>query len=214
MIDAKEETMKRDALKVLACVLTLALMAMTGCGDDTTEKGKDTGPAVDSGLTKEAGTGLEAGAGQEAGGQCQQQGERCGPGFDDCCAELICCSGVPVPVGQEYCGVTCPISDKNLKYDKRSLAPEAVLERLMTLPIATWTYNHEPPGVRHVGPMAQDFYATFGLGASDDYIAPIDANGVALVALQQIYRELQQLRCEVRSLRAENEALRAKQGKR
>ena len=192
------------AATVVACGLLLAVTAGTGCSDDTSKT--DTGPGQDTGA---ADTGAA-----DTGGQCQEQGERCGPGFDECCQGLMCCSGVPVPVGEEYCGVTCPISDRNLKYNKRSLAPKAVLERLMTLPMATWTYNHEPPGVEHIGPMAQDFHAAFGLGVSDKHIAQIDADGVALVAIQAIYRELQQLRCEVKSLKAENAAMRATRSKR
>ena len=117
--------------------------------------------------------------------------------------------GVPVPPGQEYCGVTCPISDEKLKYDKRSLAPEAVLERLMTLPIASWTYNHEPPGVRHIGPMAQDFHGAFGLGVSPTGISTLDASGVALAAIQALADQNDQLRAENAQLRSEVDAMRA-----
>jgi len=34
--------------------------------------------------------------------------------------------------------------------------------------------------VLHLGPVAQDFHAAFGLGADDKHIATVDADGVAL----------------------------------
>ncbi|MGA8026625.1 MAG: hypothetical protein WB992_05725 [Bryobacteraceae bacterium] len=36
--------------------------------------------------------------------------------------------------------------------------------------------------------MAQDFYAAFGLGNSDKYIAQGDAQGVALASIQGLYQ--------------------------
>jgi hypothetical protein len=78
-----------------------------------------------------------------------------------------------------------------------------VLEAVAGLPIATWRYEWEPDGVRHLGPMAQDWKATFGLGDEDDTVIPtVDANGVALVAIQALYREVTELRAEVERLRA------------
>jgi hypothetical protein len=45
-------------------------------------------------------------------------------------------------------------------------------------------------GVRHIGPMAQDFAAAFGFGDTDRKISFIDANGVATVAIQALYRRV------------------------
>ena len=42
-------------------------------------------------------------------------------------------------------------------------------------------HRQEPGGG---GPMAQDFYAAFGLGNSDKSIGLLDASGVALAAIQ------------------------------
>ncbi|HKX61073.1 MAG TPA: hypothetical protein VJS65_04505, partial [Verrucomicrobiae bacterium] len=39
-------------------------------------------------------------------------------------------------------------------------------------------------------PMAQDFYETFGLGGNPTAIATIDADGVALAAIQGLNRKL------------------------
>jgi hypothetical protein len=76
-----------------------------------------------------------------------------------------------------------------------------VLEKLAALPISTWNYKGDDPAVRHLGPMAQDFAAAFGLGDDDRTINMIDANGVVMVAIQALYRRVQQLEAEVSKLR-------------
>jgi len=77
-----------------------------------------------------------------------------------------------------------------------------ILEKLAALPVSTWNYKTDPPSVRHLGPMAQDFAAAFGLGADDRTIAFVDANGVLMVAVQALYRKVRQLEAEVAELRA------------
>ncbi|MGW0868107.1 tetratricopeptide repeat protein [Streptomyces sp. NPDC002611] len=76
----------------------------------------------------------------------------------------------------------------------------AVLRAVATLPVSTWSYRGEE-GVRHLGPMAQDWYAAFGLGADDRTIHPIDVNGVSVVAVQALYRMVSGLQDEVSRLR-------------
>ncbi len=78
-----------------------------------------------------------------------------------------------------------------------------ILERLAALPISTWNYKNDPPAVRHLGPMAQDFAAAFGLGDDDTRIATVDAQGVLMVAVQALYRRVQQLEREVAELRGD-----------
>jgi hypothetical protein len=75
-----------------------------------------------------------------------------------------------------------------------------VLTKLGALPVATWRYRWEPAGVRHLGPMAQDWHAAFGLGKGDTTIPIVDAHGVLLVAIQALCRELDELRTEVDQL--------------
>ncbi|MGI5339477.1 tail fiber domain-containing protein [Streptomyces sp. CA-181903] len=76
----------------------------------------------------------------------------------------------------------------------------AVLEKVLALPVSTWRYNWEEPHVRHLGPMAQDWWAAFGLGGSDTAITCADANGVALVSIQALHRRLTELQRQVDSL--------------
>ncbi len=77
-----------------------------------------------------------------------------------------------------------------------------ILEKLAALPISTWSYKSDPPSVRHLGPMAQDFMAAFGLGGDDKVIHMVDANGVVMVAIQALYRRVLELEADVASLRA------------
>jgi hypothetical protein len=80
-------------------------------------------------------------------------------------------------------------SDRTLKHDFRPVDKRSVLERVARMPIPSWSYKAEKPSVRHLGPMAQDFYAAFGLGLDDKHITTIDEGGVALAAIQGLYRE-------------------------
>ena len=77
---------------------------------------------------------------------------------------------------------------------------DAVLEKVAGLPISTWTYKTEEGEHRHIGPMAQDFMATFQVGSSDRTILPVDADGVALSAIQALYQRVLRVEEENRAL--------------
>ncbi len=132
---------------------------------------------------------------------CSGHMEPCPGGEADCCDGLMCCSGLPIPPGQEYCSsMICPVSDRNQKENFEAIDPREVLAKVAALEVTRWNYRFEDPSVRHLGPMAQDFKAAFGLGASDTSIFTVDADGVALASVQALH-------AEVETLRAENEAL-------
>ncbi len=82
-----------------------------------------------------------------------------------------------------------------------------VLERLSTLPLSVWTYRFDHESVRHLGPMAQDFAATFGLGSSDRTIAEVDANGVCMASIQALHRRLTEVEAELDRLRSAADAV-------
>ncbi|HEX3466894.1 MAG TPA: tail fiber domain-containing protein, partial [Candidatus Elarobacter sp.] len=98
-------------------------------------------------------------------------------------------------------GTWASASDRNLKTDVARIDDAAVLDKVATLPIERWSYKSER-GVHHVGPMAQDFYAAFGVGEDDKHITSIDEDGVALAAIKALHRDN-------RALHAENARLRA-----
>jgi hypothetical protein len=53
--------------------------------------------------------------------------------------------------------------------------------------------------------MAQDFYAAFGLGDTDKYIAQGDAQGVALASIQGLYQLVQEKDEQIRKLAQEKD---------
>jgi hypothetical protein len=99
-------------------------------------------------------------------------------------------------------GVWTDASDRALKHDFRPLNTRSVLERVARMPITSWSYKSEKPSVRHIGPMAQDFYKAFGLGLDDKHIGTIDEGGVALAAIKGLYRQNQALERRNRALNA------------
>ena len=54
------------------------------------------------------------------------------------------------------------------------------------MPIREWNYKAQDAAIRHVGPTAQDFHAAFGLGEDPLRISTIDADGIALRAVQAL----------------------------
>ena len=82
-------------------------------------------------------------------------------------------------------------SSKYIKQDFIPVDPKLILEKVSALPISTWAYIDKPE-VRHMGPMAQDFHAAFGLGKDDVTIATVDADGLALASIQALYSQLEE----------------------
>ena len=56
----------------------------------------------------------------------------------------------------------------------------------------------------HLGPMAQDFHAAFAVGQDDKHISMVDADGVALAAIQGLNQKVEQLSGELKRRDAEN----------
>jgi hypothetical protein len=63
--------------------------------------------------------------------------------------------------------------------------------------VTEWNYKTDSQGVQHIGPMAQDFQAAFGLdGADDKHISVVDEGGVALAAIQGLNQKLEEQKAE------------------
>ncbi len=91
---------------------------------------------------------------------------------------------------------TVTISDRNAKAAINPVDPTDVLTRVASMPVSSWVYKKEPD-IRHIGPMAQDFRAAFGVGKDDKTIYNIDAQGVTMAAIQGLYDLLQQKDAEI-----------------
>jgi hypothetical protein len=86
---------------------------------------------------------------------------------------------------------------------------QELLARLAENPITTWNYKAQDLSIRHIGPMAQDFNALIeGLGGEGEkYINTLDADGVALAAIQGLYQLSQEQAARIEELEAENASL-------
>lgn len=106
-------------------------------------------------------------------------------------------------------------SDRNAKENFEPLDATSVLTKVASLPMTQWNYKTDSAQRKHIGPMAQDFHAAFGLNGGDDtHISVIDEGGVALAAIQGLNRkvedqqsELKQKADEISELKQQNAAL-------
>ena len=87
-------------------------------------------------------------------------------------------------------------SDRNAKEQFKPVNAREVLDKVARLPISEWQYKATDPAhpddARHIGPMAQDFRKAFALGHDDKHITSVDADGVALAAIQGLNDKVQE----------------------
>ncbi len=107
-------------------------------------------------------------------------------------------------------GAINPPSDRNVKTDFTAVDTAALLAKVAALPIQGWRYKNDH-AVRHIGPVAQDFHAAFQVGTDDKHIATVDADGVALAAIQGLNRKLEKENAELKARLTALEAQAAKQ---
>jgi len=96
-------------------------------------------------------------------------------------------------------------SDFNRKENIIAVSTSEVLKKIMHLPISEWQYKGQD--IRHLGPMAQDFYKAFGLGQGETTIATVDADGVSLAAIKALAEENQNISKNLDKLKLENQQL-------
>jgi len=105
-------------------------------------------------------------------------------------------------------GTLTQLSDVNLKSDFAAVDNSEILDRVLALPISEWSYKDDGPSIRHMGPMAQDFYGAFELGQGDTGISSLDTSGVAFAAIQGLHAIVEEKDQEIATLRKELEDLR------
>jgi len=101
------------------------------------------------------------------------------------------------------------ISDRATKENFTPVDGQAILEQLAAMPIQEYNLKSQDASIRHVGPVAQDFYAAFGYGESDLAINMEDADGVALAAIQGLYELNREQAARIEVLETENAAQQA-----
>jgi len=102
-------------------------------------------------------------------------------------------------------GTYNPSSDINRKHNISAIDEFDILKKVANLPVSSWSYKKED--ITHVGPMAQDFYAAFGLGQGETTIATIDADGIALAAIKALYQKLETQEALISQLQRQLEKL-------
>jgi trimeric autotransporter adhesin len=114
-------------------------------------------------------------------------------------------SGVYLSVGA---GAWSTLSDRDVKANIAPVDGQTILERLSTIDINSWNYTSQDESIRHIGPMAQDFYTAFGVGEDSLHITTIDADGVALAAIKELAKENSALKAQNIELKQETSELR------
>ena len=110
-------------------------------------------------------------------------------------------SGVRVFAGG---GSWSSLSDRNSKENFQPVDGRAVLERVAALPMTTWNYKSQAATTRHIGPMAQDFATAFDVGEDNRRISTVDADGVALAAIQGLHQVMKEKDAEIEKLKNQN----------
>lgn len=104
-------------------------------------------------------------------------------------------------------GVWTDASSRTFKEEFAAVDAASVLEKLVALPVQTWFYRQSHDEGRHMGPVAEDFAAAFGLGSDDRHVGTVDESGVAFAAIQGLNRKVEH---ENAALKQENAELRSR----
>jgi trimeric autotransporter adhesin len=113
-------------------------------------------------------------------------------------------SGVTLEPGG---GSWSSLSDRDAKENFDHVDPRGILDQLLHLPILSWNYKAQSPSIRHLGPVAQDFQAAFELGTDPRRITTMDANGVALAAIQGLHQLVTDKESRIQLLERQNQEL-------
>jgi len=132
--------------------------------------------------------------------------------------------GVPGSNGNgaflSFGGTWTNASSRTFKDGFTVVDPLHVLAKLIAMPVQTWFYKDAHDEGQHMGPVAEDFAATFGLGKDERHIATVDESGVAFAAIQGLNQKVEsenarleglnaELRTKADSIAEQNEALRS-----
>jgi hypothetical protein len=116
-------------------------------------------------------------------------------------------AGVTLAAGS---GSWATLSDRTAKANIVPVESTEILNRLADLAIFTWNYTSQDASIRHIGPMAQDFYALFALGEDHQHINTVDADGVALAAIQGLSQIVQEQETQIQEQEAQIKTLTAR----
>ncbi len=81
-------------------------------------------------------------------------------------------------------------SSRTKKENFVAIDPQAILAKVLALPISQWNYIHDNDDIRHIGPMAEDFHSLFQLGQGPKTISSLDTSGIAFAAIKALKQQL------------------------
>jgi quercetin dioxygenase-like cupin family protein len=106
-------------------------------------------------------------------------------------------------------GMSCKCSsDRNIKSDFTDVDEQEILSKVSKLQIESWKYTDRDKGIRHIGPMAQEFKSLFNVGGSDKVIDMVDANGIVLAAIKALNTKLLEKDSQIEELKTQIAELR------
>ncbi|MGZ4057082.1 MAG: tail fiber domain-containing protein [Bacteroidia bacterium] len=123
-------------------------------------------------------------------------------------------SGVSLAPGG---GAWASVSDRRMKENFQTVDGNEILKKIAEMPVTSWNYKTQSADIRHIGPMAQDFYKSFGFGESDTTITSVDIDGINMAAVKALIektnelnekaQEIDQLKATIKQLKANNDRL-------
>jgi uncharacterized coiled-coil protein SlyX len=104
-------------------------------------------------------------------------------------------------------GILTEMSSRTVKTAVEPVDGKQVLATVAELPLAEWSYRDDKRAARHVGPMAEDFRASLGLGRDAQHLAALDTTGVALAAIQGLNQLLEEKDAQLTELEQQHALL-------
>lgn len=92
-------------------------------------------------------------------------------------------TGCDLPSGS---GTFSCASSRTIKTAFEAIDTQTLLAGIRALPLSTWAYIEDHTGTRHLGPVAEDFFAQFGLGEGPSSIGAQDLASLGLVGVQAL----------------------------
>ena len=94
------------------------------------------------------------------------------------------------------------VSSRKKKENFEELDKQDILNRISQLEMYKWNYKAEDPNIKHIGPIAEDFWDKFRLNDNDCMVSHIDPAGVALAGIQALNENLMAQKKQVETLQA------------
>ncbi len=85
------------------------------------------------------------------------------------------------------------LSDSTRKEGFKEVDYSQILEKVARLDVYTWNYKTQDKSIRHMGPTAQAFHRSFGLGENNTSISTVDIDGINMAAIKALIIKAKQL---------------------